>query len=109
MSRFASVKHTVMKMPLVELLELDELVHDLIPQVQFAENQQIKLLEGKQKETSNGCYQQEMVSCGKCKNCLSNGPSHGPYWYLYYYVDGQLKKKYFGKHLPPGVLMHEQS
>jgi len=41
---------------------------------------------------------EELVACGKdrCKKC-ANGPSHGPYWSLYYHKAGKLVSKYVGK------------
>lgn len=48
--------------------------------------------------TPVGTMREEFVDCGKdrCKKC-DNGPSHGPYWYLYYRKDGRLVSKYVGK------------
>jgi len=48
--------------------------------------------------TPVGTMREEFVACGKgrCKKC-TNGPSHGPYWYLYYRKDKKLVSKYVGK------------
>jgi len=45
-------------------------------------------------------YRLEMVSCGKCKRCREEGPSHGPYWYAYWKEDGKTRSKYIGKGAP---------
>ncbi len=43
----------------------------------------------------------EMVKCGKdrCKKC-AKGPSHGPYWYLYFRRNRKLTSRYIGKIIP---------
>jgi hypothetical protein len=48
-----------------------------------------------------GHYRSEMVRCGqeRCKKC-SEGAGHGPYWYLYRYSGGKVKKFYIGKKRP---------
>ncbi len=48
-----------------------------------------------------GTLRLEMVKCGKtrCKKC-EKGPSHGPYWYLYYRRHGKLTSRYVGKRVP---------
>ena len=39
---------------------------------------------GEERPSREGTLRREKVSCGKkaCKRC-ADGPSHGPYWYLY--------------------------
>jgi hypothetical protein len=61
------------------------------------------------------------VNCGKgaCKRCGGGrSPSHGPYWYAYYWQDGRTRSKYIGKELPaegedapqqPPPMFHPQS
>ena len=58
---------------------------------------------GGERRSDEGTLRREKVSCGKkaCKKC-ADGPSHGPYWYLYYYRNGKLASKYLGKNLPNG-------
>ena len=53
------------------------------------------------RRSGRGTLRREKVSCGKkaCKKC-ADGPSHGPYWYLYYYRNGKLASRYLGKNLP---------
>ena len=55
------------------------------------------------RRSGGGTLRREKVGCGKqaCKKC-ADGPSHGPYWYLYYYRNGKLASKYLGKNLPDG-------
>ena len=50
------------------------------------------------RSSSRGTLQRELVRCGKegCKKC-ADGPSHGPYWYHYFYKDGRLVSRYMGK------------
>jgi hypothetical protein len=51
-----------------------------------------------------GTYQLELVKCGRsnCKPCKSF-PSHGPYWYFYFYEPtkrgkaGRSRSRYVGK------------
>mgnify|MGYP005858906193 CR=1 FL=1 len=45
-------------------------------------------------------YRLEMVSCGKCRRCRQEGPSHGPYWYAYWKEDGKTRSRYIGKGEP---------
>ncbi|MHA1269807.1 MAG: DUF6788 family protein [Candidatus Helarchaeota archaeon] len=47
------------------------------------------------KDCETGIIIYEYVKCGKknCK-CYSEGPSHGPYYYRYYWIHGKLKKEY---------------
>src|SRR5215212_7005751 len=49
-----------------------------------------------------GCYRLEMVRCGKdtCKKCTNDAYGHGPYWYLYRYSAGKVRKTYIGKERP---------
>ena len=56
---------------------------------------------GGERPSREGTLRREKVSCGKkaCKRC-ADGPSHGPYWYLYYYRRGRLASRYLGKSLP---------
>jgi hypothetical protein len=44
-------------------------------------------------------YQREFVRCGKkrCKCAVAGGRGHGPYWYAYWRVAGDTRKKYIGK------------
>lgn len=46
-------------------------------------------------------YHQQYTFCGKtnCNPCR-NGKGHGPYWYAYSQKNGQITRKYVGKHLP---------
>jgi hypothetical protein len=47
-------------------------------------------------------YQLQRINCGKkrCGRCRS-GPSHGPYWYAYWWGKrGGTVSKYVGKVLP---------
>lgn len=39
-------------------------------------------------------YQLELINCGKsgCSKC-----PHGPYWYLYWMVEGRRQRRYIGK------------
>lgn len=70
--------------------------------LQKKEHQQRVALE-KHKLSDGITYQLELVNCGKqrCQKC-ANGPSHGPYWYGYYW-DSKRKKmvsRYLGKKAP---------
>lgn len=49
-------------------------------------------------------YRQQISYCGKarCQRCL-DGQGHGPYWYAYEIVNGQTKRSYVGKELPPDI------
>jgi hypothetical protein len=54
-----------------------------------------------------GSYVREWVNCGSpyCRKCVPGGQgSHGPYWYLYLWRDGQHLKRYIGKQLPESAL-----
>lgn len=53
-------------------------------------------------------YQLERVDCGKrrCRRCRG-GPSHGPYWYAYYWSKGRTASKYVGKELPRELQLPE--
>ena len=57
--------------------------------------------DGGEVRSGEGTLRREKVRCGKkaCKKC-ADGPSHGPYWYLYYYRKGKLASRYLGKDLP---------
>lgn len=54
-------------------------------------------------------YQQELVNCGKerCKKCAA-GPSHGPYWYSYWWEGGKTRSAYIGKELKNGGQGHQE-
>ncbi len=54
-----------------------------------------------QRPAKAGTLRLERVKCGKarCKKC-QKGPSHGPYWYLYYRRGGKLTSRYVGKRVP---------
>jgi hypothetical protein len=49
-----------------------------------------------------GHYRAEMVRCGqeRCKKCAEGAYGHGPYWYLYQYSGGKVRKSYIGKKRP---------
>lgn len=49
-------------------------------------------------------YHQQVTRCGKprCRKCRE-GIGHGPYWYAYQTINGQVKRQYIGKTLPPDI------
>lgn len=53
------------------------------------------------KAPMGGVYRQEFIKCNnpRCKKC-SEGGSHGPYWYRFWWEDGKTRKEYIGKNLP---------
>ena len=49
-----------------------------------------------------GSYVLQRVKCGKpsCHCAKPGGELHGPYWYLYWKMDGKTKSKYVEKNRP---------
>lgn len=49
-------------------------------------------------------YELQRIDCGKkrCQRCR-RGPSHGPYWYAYWWSKGKTRSKYVGKQLPAAL------
>lgn len=47
-----------------------------------------------------GHLRPEFVRCEKQGCRCRDGIKHGPYWYLYRYEKGKLRKKYIGRDLP---------
>lgn len=41
----------------------------------------------------------QLVNCGNCRRCLMGGYHHGPYWYLFTYMNGKMKSVYAGRKL----------
>jgi len=60
-------------------------------------------------QTTHITYQLQYRRCGgaRCKCMRSDSPGHGPYWYGYFrmLIDGKrrLRTCYIGKQLPAGV------
>lgn len=46
-------------------------------------------------------YRQEWRTCGRDWCLCKHGHLHGPYWYAYGYVNGNLKSFYIGKERTP--------
>ena len=55
-------------------------------------------------------YRQQISYCGKpgCRRCRG-GRGHGPYWYAYQTVDGQTRRTYVGKQLPPDIQVTDET
>jgi predicted ATPase/DNA-binding SARP family transcriptional activator len=54
-------------------------------------------------------YRQQINYCGKpdCRRCRE-GRGHGPYWYAYQTVNGQTRRTYVGKQLPPDIQVTDE-
>jgi hypothetical protein len=53
------------------------------------------------KAPMGGVYRREFIKGNnrRCKKC-SEGGSHGPYWYRFWWEGGKTRKEYIGKNLP---------
>jgi hypothetical protein len=85
--------------------ELEELRNRIESELTRRELAEGEPKEGRQvveeRPASAGTLRLEMVKCGKerCKKC-TEGPAHGPYWYLYLRKNGKLISRYIGKMIP---------
>lgn len=85
---------------LAELRQVEARARELIERI--AEWQKPAPTAEEIQRAPGGCYRQEYVRCGKerCKKCADGGQGHGPYWYLYRYQNGGIRKTYIGKERP---------
>ncbi len=98
----SQIKQSVRKLPLSQLGELDEWLHELLKMGEEAA--QADGTSRKQtiaeRTRDNKTYRLEGIRCGK-ENCkCTRGKLHGPYWYSYFSLNGRTKSEYVGKHLP---------
>ncbi len=86
-------------LPLPELRQLDEWLHEHIAIVQAEDIPQApSRVVVEEVKTPTGTYRLELVKCGKaaCKRC-AKAPAHGPYWYVYWKEAGRTRSRYIGK------------
>lgn len=86
------------RLDLEELEDLDWWIHSRIEELKTPPPATVdaeKVVE--EKRTARGCLRRELVQCGKqCRGCRKG---HGPYWYLYAWCRGRVRKTYVGKTL----------
>jgi hypothetical protein len=84
----------------LELVKLDEAIHQLLEQWLVAEpdiRQRPDREVVEQRRVGGITYQIERVRCGKPNCKCAKEALHSPYWYGYWSEDGKTKSMYVGK------------
>jgi hypothetical protein len=98
----------LIKLSLEQKMEIHQWLAEAIAQEQEAiaaasEEAEIPVKAGREvvesRQRGKVTYRLEMVKCGKLACRCASGFLHGPYWYAYQKIEGQLKSKYVGKDL----------
>jgi hypothetical protein len=104
--RLTPIKHALRSLPLNQLRNLDEWLHELILKGEEAARVEQSATRERtiaEQTLDNSTYRLESIRCGK-ENCkCARGKLHGPYWYSYTRVEDKVTSQYIGKNLPKDI------